>query len=732
MSGSAEGKASKPVTPQGQTAAFERRQVGVYSTVLRYAGDIARANLATLRVASAASLVILIAMLVQCCLMPDVLTSILAPFIFGLAAMAATLAIAHRAWPDDRVVAAGIAGTAVYAVCWYLIVFFFDAGIQPEKQCVMSCVAFVVIPALFDSHPADKICATAATLALFIVLELALVSPQVVTADIANATLSAIIGVGIGIHKSSVSEGRLVLLDMYQAATKASVWVSQQDLVTGAFMLLKVPSYIPVEVVEGKGPKEAARKVGEFIEDGHRDGFMEFIDPDTMAGRLEAAGGSVVYVCRDCEGHWLRITAVESARYKGKVVAVTFIADDVDDDMRKQFAYQQQLEDAALEAQRANAAKTSFLRRMSHDVRTPINGIRGELYIADQHPDDPEVQADCRRKIHGASDYLLSLSNNILDMSKLESGTNELEHVPFDLAQTLTSIAGVAATLASEHSLAFNIHGSADTLAHTRLVGSPKHLQQILTNLSGNSVKYTPAGGSITVECEEVSCDGKVAVIEFTCSDTGIGMSEEFQRRMFEPFSREERDESVGVPGSGLGLSIVHEIVEQMGGSIECTSVLGRGTSFHVRLPFELDTSAPAEEKASELPEVDLTGKRALLVEDNELNREIACFILEEEGLEVDWAENGKVGVEKFEASELGGYDIVFMDVMMPVMDGLTAARAIRALDRADARRVPIVAMTANAFMDDIQRSRDAGMDEHLAKPIELDRIHETLQRLLG
>ncbi len=731
MPKSAEGKDSRVKDPKRNRTPFARRRAGAYSMILRYAVEIAHSNLATLKVASIAGIAIMSAMLVQRFVMSSVLTYSIVPFVIGILVMGAMLAVAGRNWPDHRAVAASIAGTAAFAACWYTIVFFFDAVMQPEKQCVLTCVAFVVMPALFNSRPAAKIVSTGMALACFIALELALVSPAVVTSDIANTTLAAIIGVGIGVHKSAVSEGRIMLLDMYHASTKTSIWVSQQNLTDGSFMLLRVPESLSGEIAEGLNGKETLHALGSVIDPDYREGFEEFIDPATMAERLEEAGGCLSHIFRGSDHRWLKITAVESARSKGRIVSVTFIADDVDETIRTQLAYQQQLEDAVLEAQRANAAKTSFLRRMSHDVRTPINGIRGLLYIAEQSPQDAEVQADCRKKIRSASDYLLTLSNDILDISKLESGTTQLEHVPFDIAQLLASVDDVSGTLAGERGLAFNIKTSADLLQNKRVIGSPKHLQHVLTNLFGNSVKYTPAGGSITVECRQVSCEGDIATYEFTCTDTGIGMSKEFQRRMFEPFAREDRPETESIHGTGLGLAIVHELVEQMGGSLSCESELGHGTSFHVRIPFELDRTTAEEVQAPDLPDIDVSGKRALLVEDNELNREIACFVLEQEGLLVDWAENGKVAVERFKDSKPGTYDIVLMDVMMPVMNGLDAARAIRSLDREDARRVPIVAMTANAFQDDIQQSQDAGMNEHLAKPIEPEKIHQAIQRLL-
>ncbi len=420
--------------------------------------------------------------------------------------------------------------------------------------------------------------------------------------------------------------------------------------------------------------------------------------------------------------HWMETKAICVEHTPGSVRGVA-LSKCIDEEVRNK--------DLRIQAERANKAKTSFLRRMSHDVRTPINGIRGEVLIAQSDPDNAEMQKRCREKIMEASDYLLTLVNNILDMSKLESGVTELAHDPFDLGEVLRAVNSLTETQATERGLAFGLAGDPSGVTHWHLIGSSKHLQQVLNNLATNAVKYNRPGGSITVSCRELSYDEKTAWFEFTCADTGIGMSREFQDRMYDAFSQEERDENVTAAGSGLGLAIVHELVEQMGGTITCESTEGKGTAFHVRLPFELDLEdRMAKERAA--ADVDVTGKRALLAEDNELNREIASFILEGEGLVVEYASNGREAVDAFEASPVGYFDIVFMDVMMPVMDGLEAARAIRASGRADSAAVPIVAMTANAFLDDIKRSLDAGMNEHLVKPIEPEKIHDAIQRLLA
>ena len=394
--------------------------------------------------------------------------------------------------------------------------------------------------------------------------------------------------------------------------------------------------------------------------------------------------------------------------------------------MEREMELNERLQAAADEARRASAAKTDFLRRMSHDIRTPINGIRGMVEIGDHFPEDAEKQADCRRKIWQASDFLLDLVNNVLDMNKLESGELRPEQVPFDLKDVSRDVHTILQPQAGERGL--KLSTSVVDLKHTRLVGSPLYLRQILINLGGNAVKYNRPGGSVTVGVRELSATEDEARYLFTVEDTGLGMSEAFQQRLFEPFAQEDTAAHSAYTGTGLGLAITKELVEKMGGAIRFESKQGVGTRFEVELPFPLDKTSAPEQKAPSPEECSLKGMHVLLVEDNELNREIARFILENEGMMVDEAENGRQAVEKFAASKPGGYDVILMDIMMPVMDGLAAARAIRALDRPDAASVPIFAMTANAFADDVAASRAAGMNEHLAKPLDSAKLVEKLR----
>lgn len=405
---------------------------------------------------------------------------------------------------------------------------------------------------------------------------------------------------------------------------------------------------------------------------------------------------------------------------------------DVTEEKQRELEAQRKLEKTAEDARRANAAKTDFLRRMSHDIRTPINGIQGMVEISRHYVSDEVKQEECRQKILDASGFLLDLVNNVLDMNKLESGEIRLESVPFDLEKLLRETNSVIEIQASERGVALHDHGiHAD---HTHFIGSPLHLRQVLQNIESNAVKYTPEGGSVTVGCNETAAENGIATLEFFCTDTGIGMSEEFQKHAFEPFAQENATARTAYLGTGLGLVITKELVEQMGGTIGFRSRQGKGTTFVIQLPLRIDTAAVSKAAAEEQQAASgsVQGMNVLLAEDNDLNMEIAQFLLESEGAKVTQAWNGREAVELFAASEPGTYDVILMDVMMPVMGGLEATRIIRGMKRPDAASVPIFAMTANAFQDDIQRSRAAGMNEHLTKPLDSRALLAMIARYCG
>ena len=389
--------------------------------------------------------------------------------------------------------------------------------------------------------------------------------------------------------------------------------------------------------------------------------------------------------------------------------------------LRREQEYQKQLKAEALKAEAANIAKTEFLQRMSHDIRTPINGIRGMVEIGDHYPEDTARQTECRRKIWEASTLLLELVNEVLDMGKLESGEIVLEKVPFDLPQLLDETCTVLEKQAAERGI--RIRRRPMEVEHTKLIGSPLHVKRLLMNVLSNAVKYNKDNGRVTLECTELPGEGDTVQIRFVCADTGIGMSDEFQERLYEPFSQEKSGPRSTYGGTGLGMAITKSLVDRMGGTITFRSEKDVGTAYTITLPFTADPSA-APAAAEQHREADLSvlqGAKVLLAEDNALNIEIAEFFLQEVGVRVTRAVDGRQAVEAFAASPEGFYDAILMDVMMPVMDGCDAARAIRALDRPDAKTVPIFAMTANAFAEDRQKALAAGMTDHLTKP--LDRI---------
>ena len=394
-------------------------------------------------------------------------------------------------------------------------------------------------------------------------------------------------------------------------------------------------------------------------------------------------------------------------------------------------AYQRKLLEAMQEAERANRTKTDFLLRMSHDIRTPLNGIIGMLDVAERCGDDIVRRDDCRRKIRESAQVLLELINEVLDMNKLESGDIVLEHTSFDLREISRTVSTVISKQAE--SCGAEIVEECCRADHARLIGSPTHLKRIMMNILSNAIKYNKPGGKIYITCREASCEGDSVLLEFKCRDTGVGMSQEFLEHVFEPFVQECDTARSEYGGTGLGMSITRSLVDKMGGTIEVTSVKGEGSTFDVLLPFEIDRSEPAESSPQfENKATSIAGLRILLVEDNALNAEIARFLLEEEGADVSEVANGKDAVELFEASEPFSIDAVLMDVMMPHMNGYEATQAIRAMQRPDAATIPIIAMTASAFAEDKLAAKDAGMNEHLSKPLDTGLMITTIARCVA
>ena len=384
----------------------------------------------------------------------------------------------------------------------------------------------------------------------------------------------------------------------------------------------------------------------------------------------------------------------------------------------KDETYKAELLRAAKKAEAANEAKTEFLQRMSHDIRTPINGICGMINVADYYADNMEKQTECRAKIKKTSHLLLELINEVLDMSKLESDEVVLEDIPFNLNSIFEEILGVIEHMAAEQNI--RIIWEEKEVTHWNLIGSPVHVKRILMNILSNAVKYNKENGYVYISCREIpSKQTAMPTLEFVCRDTGIGMTEAFQKRIFEPFAQEHAGSRTKFAGTGLGMPITKKLVEKMGGTISFESKEGTGTTFVIRIPFQIDADMKDRNETEEKTETSIQGLHVLLTEDNELNMEIAEFVLQNEGAVVTKAWNGQKAVDIFRKNRPGEFDVILMDIMMPVMNGYEAAKMIRSLDREDAKVIPIIAMTANAFTEDKMRAKEAGMDEHIAKPVD-------------
>ncbi len=466
------------------------------------------------------------------------------------------------------------------------------------------------------------------------------------------------------------------------------------------------------------------------VSEEHQEMMERFMDPDTLPDRLQDTD-SIAAEYRASSGSWhLARFIVKKRDEHGRVTNVLYAVSQIDKQKQQELEYQRKILETAEDARRANLAKTDFLRRMSHDIRTPINGIQGMVAIAEHFPNDVEKQKECRTKVKEASGFLLELVNSVLDMNKLESGRVVLDNEPFDLVKLLDEVNQIAEMNGQLRGLTISMDHS--KIEHVHLLGSTLHLKQILLNIAGNAVKYNKDGGSIDFSTEELSCKNKEAVFRFTCSDTGRGMSKEFLEHAFEPFAQEENSARTSYMGTGLGLAIVKQLVEMMGGTIEVESERGVGTTFRVTLPFALNEEyETAQRLEAEVPDDILKGKQILLAEDNELNLEIAEFMLENAGVIVTSAQNGEEAVNIFEKSGEHFFDLILMDVMMPVMDGLAATKKIRAMERSDAKTIPIFAMTANAFAEDIERSKKAGMNEHLCKPLNEEKLLQAIRQYL-
>lgn len=383
------------------------------------------------------------------------------------------------------------------------------------------------------------------------------------------------------------------------------------------------------------------------------------------------------------------------------------------------------LKESVLRAEKAVETKSAYLSHMSHDIRTSLNGIIGMTGIAIKNFDEKEKVLDCLKKVDNSSQYLISLVNDILDMSRIESGRMSANHEPVDMRKIIDRCTLITEGLLVQRKVELVREFAA--FRHPMLIGDALHLSQILINILGNAVKFTPDGGKIYFQVKEVSEEAGRALYRFEIEDTGIGMEASFLEKIWEPFLQENGRDCKEQKGSGLGMAITKKLVDLMGGVITVESRMGVGSRFIVEIPFDIDCNAQ-ETKVIQKSRVSLQGMKVLLVEDNELNMEIAKTILEDEGIHVMTVENGQLAVNIYNNLPDNSFNAILMDIRMPVMDGLTAARTIRELSKTDALTVPIIAMTADAYDEDIRRSTEAGMNAHLTKPIQPEQLFQTLR----
>lgn len=461
----------------------------------------------------------------------------------------------------------------------------------------------------------------------------------------------------------------------------------------------------------------------------YQEALISFLNLSTLADRM-AQNETIATEYRMKNGDWHKLRFIENKRdADGRMTHVLCAIRSISDIKKRE----QELRYQVTEAKKENALKARTLRNMSHDLRTPLNGIMGMIEIANQNPDDRELQQKCRDQMLQSSRYLLSLVDDVLAMSKLEAEETEIPDIAFDLTELLGSVNREAQIKAEGKNVSYAVDWERADLPFICLLGNPVYAARLLTAITDNAVKFTEPGGSVRVWCEKKEIKGKQIVYEFGCEDNGIGMSEEFLPHAFEMFSQEKETSRTGYEGSGLGLTIARELALRLGGNIALTSQKGKGTTVRAELPFRI---SDREElvlcpESKEKENVSLEGRRALLVEDNELNMEIAQFMLESNGILTDEASDGAEAAAKFAASAPGDYDMIFMDIMMPKMNGWDAARTIRAMQREDAETVPIFAMSANCFAEDIVNSRIAGMNEHLTKPLNEKKLLEVIRKYL-
>ncbi len=529
------------------------------------------------------------------------------------------------------------------------------------------------------------------------------------------------------LQKRSYLEGRQSLEDILEGA-RTGIWTIELEEGCRPRMYADRTMRILLGVPEDIGPEECYRHWFERIEPDYVEMVREAVREILKAGRAE-----VIYPWNHPKlgKIYVRCGGVPDKTFEKPGGCLNGYHQDITETMVTRKKQEQSIMELLERVRRANSAKSEFLSHMSHDLRTPINGILGMLAILEKSQDDPERQRDCRNKIRVSAEHLLSLVNDVLQVSRLESGWPAAVEEPFDLCAVLEDCVTILSPLAEERAVLLALDTSG--LRHSRVIGNPLYLKQILMSVIDNALKYNRPKGSVSVRAEETGFHEGTANCRFVIEDTGIGIGEAFKEHIFEPFAQEHQDARTNYNGVGLGMSIVKKLVDRMRGTVTVDSCLGRGSVVQINLPIRADETRSGQPAAEEQAALnDVAGMRVLLVEDNKINCEIVEYILKDAGAEVVTANDGKAAVDAFEASAPETFDCILMDLMMPVMSGYEAARVIRSLERPDAGTVPIIALSANAFEEDVALAKDAGMNEHLAKPVDIRRMFQVMNRLRG
>ena len=532
------------------------------------------------------------------------------------------------------------------------------------------------------------------------------------------------------LKKRSYLEGRQSLEDILEGA-RTGTWTIELEEGCPPRMYADRTMRILLGVADGIGPEECYRHWFARIEPDYVEMVREAVEEILSSGR-----GEVIYPWNHpvLGKIYVRCGGVPDRTFEKPGACLNGYHQDITETMVTRKKQEQSIMELLERVRQANSAKSEFLSHMSHDLRTPINGILGMLAILEKSEGDLERQRDCRRKIRVSVEHLLSLVNDVLQVSRLESGRPAAVEEPFDLRAVLEDCVTILSPLAEERAVRVELDTSG--LGHGRVIGNPLHVKQILMSVIDNALKYNRPHGSVFVRAEETAFQEGTARCRFVVEDTGIGIGEEFKEHIFEPFTQEHQDARTNYNGVGLGMSIVKKLVDQLRGTVTVDSRLGRGSVVEIVLPIRVDESwrehPPAEPEEPRDGQGSVAGMRVLLVEDNQINCEIVEYILQDAGAEVVTAHDGRAAVDAFGASAPGSFDCILMDLMMPVMSGYEAARVIRGLERADAGTVPIIALSANAFEEDVALAKDAGMNEHLSKPVDIRKMFQAMGRLRG